>query len=46
MRFPDTAYFGGLCEPSKDFNEVRTMHANSCIGLGRKVLDLGVMLEE
>lgn len=46
MRFLSTVYFGGLCEPSKDFNKVCTMHANCCIGLGSKIHDLGVMLED
>lgn len=46
IRFLDTAYFGGLCEKSKDFQKVRTMHANCCIGLSRKVLDLRAMLED
>ncbi|CAN0876778.1 Uncharacterized protein At4g15970 [Linum grandiflorum] len=44
MRFLDTAYFGGLCEPSKDFNVVCTMHANCCLGLDSKLIDLKLML--
>ncbi|KAJ0974503.1 hypothetical protein J5N97_016468 [Dioscorea zingiberensis] len=46
MRFLSTAFFGGLCEPSKDLNEVCTMHANCCIGLESKLHDLRVMLED
>ncbi|KAL7170635.1 hypothetical protein ACSBR2_035504 [Camellia fascicularis] len=46
MRFLDTAYFGGFCQPSKDLNRVCTMHANCCIGLDHKVHDLKVMLED
>ncbi|XP_020248695.1 uncharacterized protein At4g15970-like isoform X2 [Asparagus officinalis] len=46
MRFLRTDYFGGICEPSKDFNEVCTMHANCCIGLSSKIHDLGVMLDD
>ncbi|PKA52120.1 Uncharacterized protein AXF42_Ash014057 [Apostasia shenzhenica] len=46
MRFLSTAYFGGLCQPSRDFNVVCTMHANCCIGLHRKMDDLRVMLED
>ncbi|XP_047342631.1 uncharacterized protein At4g15970-like [Impatiens glandulifera] len=46
MRFLSTAYFGGLCEPSKDLNQVCTMHANCCFGLDNKLNDLKVMLED
>ncbi|KAI4357329.1 hypothetical protein L6164_001285 [Bauhinia variegata] len=46
MRFLDTANFGGLCEPSKDLNQVCTMHANCCYGMDSKVNDLRVMLED
>lgn len=46
MRFLDTAYFGGFCQPSKDLNLVCTMHANCCIGLQKKILDLGTLLED
>ncbi|XP_042382032.1 uncharacterized protein At4g15970-like [Zingiber officinale] len=44
IRFLSTAFFGGLCEPSRDFSKVCTMHANCCIGLSRKVHDMRVML--
>ncbi|XP_059649813.1 uncharacterized protein At4g15970-like isoform X2 [Cornus florida] len=46
MRFLNTAYFGGLCEPSKDFNQVCTMHANCCFGLDSKLHDLRIMLQD
>lgn len=46
MRFLNTANFGGFCEPSKDLNQVCTMHANCCVGMGNKVHDLKVMLED
>ncbi|KAJ4960867.1 hypothetical protein NE237_020777 [Protea cynaroides] len=46
MRFLDTTYFGGLCEPSRDFNQVCTMHANCCYGLDSKLHDLRIMLED
>ena len=46
IRFLDTTYFGGFCEPSKDFNLVCTMHANCCFGIDSKVHDLRVMLED
>ncbi|KAF8021049.1 hypothetical protein BT93_G1463 [Corymbia citriodora subsp. variegata] len=45
MRFLDTMYFGGLCEPSKDLNQVCTMHANCCFGLDSKLNDLRMMLQ-
>ncbi|PWA88631.1 nucleotide-diphospho-sugar transferase, nucleotide-diphospho-sugar transferase [Artemisia annua] len=44
IRFLDTAYFGGFCQPSKDLNKVCTMHANCCVGLENKVHDLEIML--
>ncbi|KAL9245950.1 hypothetical protein vseg_019543 [Gypsophila vaccaria] len=46
MRFLDTAYFGGLCESSKDFNEICTMHANCCVGMDRKLFDLEILLQD
>ncbi|XP_071730492.1 uncharacterized protein At4g15970-like [Rutidosis leptorrhynchoides] len=46
IRFLDTAYFGGFCQPSQDLNKVCTMHANCCVGLENKVHDLGAMLND
>ncbi|KAF3438165.1 hypothetical protein FNV43_RR20921 [Rhamnella rubrinervis] len=46
LRFLDTAYFGGFCEPSRDFNLVCTMHANCCVGQQNKAHDLQILLED
>ncbi|CAL1356912.1 unnamed protein product [Linum trigynum] len=46
MRFLDTAYFGGFCEPVKDLNVACTMHANCCVGLDTKVHDLRNLLRD
>lgn len=46
MRFLDTKYFGGFCQPSRDFNLVCTMHANCCVGLHNKVNDLKILLQD
>lgn len=46
MRFLDTSFFGGFCEPSRDLNKVCTMHANCCIGLDNKLHDLRIMLDD
>ncbi|KAK9670044.1 hypothetical protein RND81_13G173100 [Saponaria officinalis] len=46
MRFLDTAYFGGFCEPSRDLNAVCTMHANCCLGMDNKVFDLRILLQD
>ncbi|KAL8153525.1 hypothetical protein V2J09_011285 [Rumex salicifolius] len=44
VRYLDTMYFGGFCEPSKDFSQVCTMHANCCVGLQKKVNDLNLII--
>ncbi|XP_023634842.1 uncharacterized protein At4g15970 [Capsella rubella] len=46
MSFLDTKYFGGFCEPSKDLDNVCTMHANCCVGLENKIKDLRQVLED
>ncbi|XP_038974320.1 uncharacterized protein At4g15970-like [Phoenix dactylifera] len=46
IRFLDTAYFGGFCQPSKDFNKVCTMHANCCIDIDTKLHDLRILLAD
>ncbi|GAB2209903.1 hypothetical protein Droror1_Dr00027130, partial [Drosera rotundifolia] len=46
MRFLDTAYFGGLCEPSRDLDQVCTMHANCCYEMDNKLCDLRIMLQD
>ncbi|XP_068664492.1 uncharacterized protein At4g15970-like [Aristolochia californica] len=46
LKFLDTAYFGGFCQPAKDLNKVCTMHANCCVGIERKLHDLRLVLED
>ncbi|KAH7669325.1 Nucleotide-diphospho-sugar transferases protein [Dioscorea alata] len=46
IKFLNTVNFGGFCQPSKDFDQVCTMHANCCIGLSRKIHDLGLVLDD
>lgn len=46
IRFLNTAYFGGFCEPSKDLNMVCTMHANCCIGIHNKIHDLEMVIDD
>ncbi|KAL1552639.1 hypothetical protein AAHA92_13410 [Salvia divinorum] len=46
FRFVDTAYFGGFCEPSKDLDDVITMHANCCIGIQNKMHDLTMVIHD
>lgn len=46
IRYLDTAYFGGFCEPSRDLDLVCTMHANCCVGLGKKIHDLRMVIED
>lgn len=46
IRFMDTDYFGGFCQPSRDLNKVCTMHANCCVGLENKIHDIKIMLED
>ncbi|OIW03581.1 hypothetical protein TanjilG_31001 [Lupinus angustifolius] len=46
IRFLSTEYFGGFCQPSKDLNKVSTMHANCCVGLDNKIIDLKILLED
>lgn len=46
MRFLDTAYFGGFCEPSKDLDLVITMHANCCIGMENKIHDIKMVIDD
>lgn len=44
IKFLDTKYFGGFCEPSRDLDNVCTMHANCCVGLENKIKDLRQVL--
>ncbi|KAL9167791.1 hypothetical protein ABFS82_05G121000 [Erythranthe guttata] len=46
IRFLDTAYFGGFCEPAKDLDLVVTMHANCCVGLGKKIHDIKILIDD
>ncbi|KAG8381991.1 hypothetical protein BUALT_Bualt05G0030000 [Buddleja alternifolia] len=46
IRFLDTAYFGGFCEPSKDLDQVITMHANCCVGLDNKIHDIKMVIAD
>lgn len=46
MRFLDTAYFGGFCEPSKNLDLVITMHANCCIGMENKIHDINMLIND
>lgn len=46
IKFLDTAYFGGFCEPSKDLDVVCTMHANCCTSLDSKIHDLHMVIDD
>lgn len=46
IKYLDTTYFGGFCEPSKDLNLACTMHANCCAGLDNKIHDLNILLDD
>ncbi|CAN0891396.1 Uncharacterized protein At4g15970 [Linum grandiflorum] len=46
IRFLDTAYFGGFCQPVKDLSLATTMHANCCVGMETKVHDLKIVLRD
>ncbi|KAL0737157.1 hypothetical protein Bca4012_013367 [Brassica carinata] len=46
IRFFDTVYICGFCEPSKDMNLVCTMHGNCCLGLEKKIHDLNLILDD
>ncbi|KAK1261713.1 hypothetical protein QJS04_geneDACA018910 [Acorus gramineus] len=46
FRFLTTALFGGFCQPSRDLNKACTMHANCCAGLGSKLHDLRIILDD
>ncbi|KAF9607710.1 hypothetical protein IFM89_038250 [Coptis chinensis] len=46
IRYLDTKYFGGFCQPSKDMNKVCTMHANCCVGIENKIPDLKNILND
>lgn len=46
LRFLDTIYFGGFCEPSKNLNSVITMHANCCVGLKYKIPEMQSVIRD
>nr|GMD44364.1 uncharacterized protein At4g15970-like [Ipomoea batatas] len=46
IRFLNTAYIGGFCEPRQDLNLVCTMHANCCVGLGSKTRSLKMVIDD
>ncbi|XP_027176509.1 uncharacterized protein At4g15970-like [Coffea eugenioides] len=46
IKFLDTTYFGGFCEPSKDLDVVFTMHANCCTSLDSKIHDLNMVIDD
>lgn len=46
IHFVDTAYFGGFCEPKKDFRQLCTFHGNCLTGLRMKLEVLRDLLGE
>ncbi|KAJ3688586.1 hypothetical protein LUZ61_017750 [Rhynchospora tenuis] len=46
MQFVNTLYTSGFCQMSKDISKVCTVHANCCVGLQAKLLDLRSILED
>ncbi|XP_010248972.2 PREDICTED: uncharacterized protein At4g15970-like [Nelumbo nucifera] len=46
IKYLDTTYFGGFCEPSKDMSKVCTIHANCCIGMENKLHDIRLILKD
>ncbi|KAK9121079.1 hypothetical protein Syun_018696 [Stephania yunnanensis] len=45
-RFLETQYFSGFCQDSKDFSSVITVHANCCVSIRAKAIDLVVVLRD
>jgi len=45
VRYLDTLYFSGFCQPSNDIRQVITVHANCCRTVNAKLTDLSVVLE-
>ncbi|CAH2046391.1 unnamed protein product [Thlaspi arvense] len=46
IRFFDTVYFCGFCQPSTDINVICTMHGNCCLGLEKKLYDINLLLDD
>ncbi|CAN6461180.1 unnamed protein product [Victoria cruziana] len=45
FKFLDTFYFGGFCHMRRNIREARTMHANCCRTMSRKLADLRVIFQ-
>ncbi|KAJ3695121.1 hypothetical protein LUZ60_000498 [Juncus effusus] len=46
IRYIDTAYVGGLCQPKMDFSKLCTMHATCRVGLKSKLDELKHIFDE
>uniref|UniRef100_A0A1J3JUF8 Nucleotide-diphospho-sugar transferase domain-containing protein n=3 Tax=Noccaea caerulescens TaxID=107243 RepID=A0A1J3JUF8_NOCCA len=46
IRFFDTVYVCGFCQPSTDINLICTMHGNCCLGTEKKLHDLNLVLDD
>lgn len=46
IKFLDTAYFGGFCQPSMYLDKVCTMHANCCTSLEAKIHGLRMLMDD
>ncbi|XP_065039879.1 uncharacterized protein LOC103985856 [Musa acuminata AAA Group] len=45
VRYLETAYFSGFCQMSQDLRKVITVHANCCVSMKVKLVDLRSVLE-
>ncbi|RWV86116.1 hypothetical protein GW17_00052022 [Ensete ventricosum] len=45
VRYLETTYFSGFCQMSQDFRKVITVHANCCVSMKAKLIDLRSVLE-
>ncbi|CAH9108626.1 unnamed protein product [Cuscuta epithymum] len=45
ITFLPTVFYSGFCQLSDDLNLVITVHANCCVGLEKKIRDLGLVLD-
>ncbi|KAJ4748527.1 nucleotide-diphospho-sugar transferase family protein [Rhynchospora pubera] len=46
IQFLSTTYNMGFCNSTKDFDKLYTMHANCCVGIGAKMHDLRMLLDD
>lgn len=46
IRFLNTDYYGGFCQPSNNVSEVYTIHGNCCDNIESKVYDLRLVLDD